>query len=76
MLRKLQGPSCVQVAENHKNLVREGRKFGGGGGIVSHFYGREAILTYRVTIPLRNIGFYRPRAAFRQLRINCRGYII
>jgi len=32
MLRKLERPSCVLVAENHKNLVREVRKFDAGGG--------------------------------------------
>lgn len=47
MLRKLQGPSCVQVAENHKNLVREGRKFGGGGEGLSLTFmeGRQYSLT-------------------------------
>jgi hypothetical protein len=46
MLRKLEKPSCVQVAENHKNLVREGRKFGGGGGVSLTFMeGRQYALT-------------------------------
>jgi hypothetical protein len=43
MLRKLEGLSCVQVAENHKNLVLEGRK-NEGFFFVCHLYGRKATL--------------------------------
>jgi len=73
MLRKLERPSCVLVAENHKNLLREVRKLDArGGGVVFHFYGRQA--TFTVLVALQNIGFYHPRVAFRQLCINCRRY--